>query len=210
MPREDAKALLRRSGFVNLASEIIIAKTENRSKKTRKKPKGGIRGTMTDAAVVVTLIANGEADPLAVTVAGEAVHTAKEGTPVQARATVPANPLTPEICRLYLAVLPAVTVAEVEPLAAAAREKSVAFPARATARGLPGALSVIVTEPIRFPLTVGAKVTLKVQLVPGATLFPQLSDREKSPLSATFAMMSVPSPVLFRVIPCEELVVPTC
>jgi len=215
MAREDAKALLlHRSGLVNLASEITSANTQNTSRTTRK-PKGGIRGvvirgTMSDAAVVVTFIANAEGDPLGVTAPGEGVQTAKEGAPVQVSATVPANPFSGEICRLYVAVLPAVTVAEVEPLVAAAREKSVAFPARATARGLPEALSVIVSEPVRFPLTVGAKVTLKVQLMPGATLFPQVSDREKSPVSATFVMMSVPSPVLFNVKLCEGLVVPTC
>jgi hypothetical protein len=216
MASEDAKALLLpKSEFENLASKSTRVKTENRSEATRKKSKGGIRGvvmcgTISDGAVVVTLTAHGEADPLGVRVVGEAVQTAKAGAPVQVSATVPANPFSGEICRLYVAVLPAVTVAEVEPLVAAAIEKSVAVPTRATARGLPGALSVIVREPVRFPLTVGAKVTLKVQLVPGATLLPQLSDREKSPLSTTFVMMSVPSPVLFRVIPCEELVVPTC
>jgi hypothetical protein len=150
MTREHAKApLLCGSGFVNPASEIISAKTENRSKTRRKKPKGGIRGgvirgTASDAAaVVVTLIANGEGDPLGVTVADEAVQTAKDGAPVHVSATVPVNPLSGEICRLYVAVLPAVTVAEVEPLDAAAMEKSVPFPVRDTERGLPPSVVVI-------------------------------------------------------------------
>lgn len=43
-------------------------------------------------------------------------------------------------------------------------------------RGLPAPLSVIVTEPERAPAAVGVKVTLIVQLVPGATLEPQLFD----------------------------------
>ena len=147
--REDAKALLfHKSGFVNPTSEITSAKTHDKSKTTRKKPKGGIRGvvtrgTISDAAIVVTLIANGEADPLGVTLAGEAVHTAKEGAPVQVSATVPANPLSGEICRLYVAVLPAVTVADAEPLDAAAMEKSVPFPVSDTERGLPPSVVVI-------------------------------------------------------------------
>ena len=133
---------------MNRASEIVSAKTHNKSKTIRNKPNGGIRGsvirgTMSDAAVVVTLIANGEADPLGVTVAGEAVQTAKEGAPVHVSATVPANPPSGEICRLYVAALPAVTVAEVEAPGAAAMEKSVPFPVRDTERGLPPSVVMI-------------------------------------------------------------------
>jgi hypothetical protein len=40
--------------------------------------------------------------------------------------------------------------------------------------GLPGALSVIVTAPVRFPAAVGVKVTLMVQLAPAATLEPHV------------------------------------
>lgn len=106
MASEHAKApLLCGSGLVNPAREIISAKTQNTSRTMRNKPNGGIRGyvirgTPNDGAVVVTLIANGEADALGVTVAGEAVQTAKEGAPVQVSATVPVNPLSGEICRL--------------------------------------------------------------------------------------------------------------
>jgi hypothetical protein len=69
---------------VNPPSEIISVKIQNTSRTVRNKPNGGmrggvIRGTMNDAAVVVTLIVNGEADPLGVTVAVEGVQTAKEG-----------------------------------------------------------------------------------------------------------------------------------
>jgi hypothetical protein len=90
---------------VNPASEIISAKIQNTSGTIRDKPNGGmrggvIRGTMNDAAVVLTLIANGEAEPLTVTVPGEAVQTAKDGAPAQVSATVPPNPLSGEICRL--------------------------------------------------------------------------------------------------------------
>jgi hypothetical protein len=41
--------------------------------------------------------------------------------------------------------------------------------------GLPGALSVIVTAPVRIPVAVGVKVTLSVQKPAGAILAGQLS-----------------------------------
>ncbi len=75
-----------------------------------------------------------------------------------------------------MAAFPAITVAVVEPPVAAAREKSVALPVRATACGLPLALSVMVSEPVRLPLVDGANVTLKVQLAAGATVLPQVLD----------------------------------
>ena len=75
-----------------------------------------------------------------------------------------------------MAAFPAITIAVVKPPVAAAREKSVALPVRATLCGLPIALSVIVSEPVRLPLVVGAKVTLKVQLAAGATVLPQVLD----------------------------------
>jgi hypothetical protein len=133
---------------VKPAREVTSANTQNKSKTVRNRPNGGIRGgvirgTMSDAAVVVTLIPNGEDDPLGATVAGEAVQTAKEGAPVHVSATVPANPPSGEICRLYVAVLPAVTDADVEPLDAAAMEKSVPLPARDTERGLPPSVVMI-------------------------------------------------------------------
>ena len=113
-----------------------------------------------------------------------------------------------ETCKLYKAGWPAVTLAKVEPLVVPAREKSVALPDRATARGLPAALSVIASEPFRVPLTVGANVTLKAQLVPEATVLPQVLDWEKSPVIATFVILSGASPVLFSVTGWAVLVVP--
>src|SRR5579862_880402 len=57
---------------------------------------------------------------------------------------------------------------------------AVPMPARGSDCGLPVALSVILTEAIRFPIAVGSKVTLIVQLFPGATLVHVLVC-EKSP-----------------------------
>jgi hypothetical protein len=50
----------------------------------------------------------------------------------------------------------------------------VPVPERLTICGLPLALSVMVTAPLRVPVAVGVKVTLIVQLFPAATLVPQL------------------------------------
>lgn len=93
---------------------------------------------------------------------------------------------------------------------AAARAKSVAFPVRETACGLPLASSAIVRKPVQLPLVVGANTTLKAQLTPGATVLPQVLDWEKSPVIATLEMLRLPSPVLFRVMLWLVLVVPTC
>ena len=51
---------------------------------------------------------------------------------------------------------------------------AVPVPERLTVCGLPLALSVMLTEAVRLPLAAGVKVTLMVQLVPAATLAPQL------------------------------------
>jgi hypothetical protein len=49
---------------------------------------------------------------------------------------------------------------------------TIAVPVSPTVWGLPVALSVIVTVPLRLPVAVGVKVTSIVQLVPGATVPP--------------------------------------
>jgi hypothetical protein len=76
--------------------------------------------------------------------------------------------------------------------------------------GLPLALSVMVSEPVRLPLVEGTNVTLRLQLAAGATVLPQVLDCEKSPVIATFVILSGPSPVLLNVTLCEALVVATC
>ena len=48
------------------------------------------------------------------------------------------------------------------------------MPVRVTVCGLPAALSVIVTEAVRVPIVVGAKVTLIMQLPPAGTELPQV------------------------------------
>jgi hypothetical protein len=61
------------------------------------------------------------------------------------------------------------------------------------------ALSVMVNEPLRDPLAVGVKVTLRVQLALAARLEPQVLVWEKSPPTVMLVMLSVALPVLLSV-----------
>jgi hypothetical protein len=74
------------------------------------------------------------------------------------------------------------------------------------------ALSVMVKEPLREPVAVGVKVTLRVQLALAARLEPQVLVWEKSPLfvpaMVTLVMLSVALPVLVSVMGAAGLVVP--
>jgi len=72
-------------------------------------------------------------------------------------------------------------------------------------------LSVTVTEPLRDPVAVGAKVTLIVHDELAARLVPQVFVCEKSPLAAMLEIVSVALPGLLRVTLCGLLLVPsTC
>jgi hypothetical protein len=57
----------------------------------------------------------------------------------------------------------------------------------------------MVSEPLREPLAVGVKVTLRVQLALVARLEPQVLVWEKSPLALMPVMLRVALPVLLRV-----------
>jgi hypothetical protein len=61
------------------------------------------------------------------------------------------------------------------------------------------ALSVMVKEPLREPVAVGVKVTLRVQLVLAATLEPQVLVWEKSPLTVMLVMLRTALPVFLSV-----------
>ena len=72
-------------------------------------------------------------------------------------------------------------------------------------------MSVTVTEPLRDPVAVGAKVTLIVHDELAARLVPQVFVCEKSPLAAMLEIVSVALPGLLRVTLCGLLLVPsTC
>jgi hypothetical protein len=82
-------------------------------------------------------------------------------------------------------------------------------PLRLTVCGLPLALSVMLSVPVREPVAVGVKVTLIVQVALAATLVPQLLVWAKSPLAAMLEMLNAPVPLLVSVSVCAALVVPT-
>jgi hypothetical protein len=75
-------------------------------------------------------------------------------------------------------------------------------PERATICGLPAALSVMLTLPVRVFVVVGLKVTMIEQFDPVATLAPHAFVWEKSPLFAPviamFVIVKVAVPVLER------------
>ena len=85
------------------------------------------------------------------------------------------------------------------------------LPVRLIVWGLPVALSLTVTAPVRVPVVVGVKFTLVVQLVPGASEVPQVPNpaRAKSPLGVMLLIVMVVLPVLVSVETCAALVVPT-
>ena len=85
-------------------------------------------------------------------------------------------------------------------------------PVRFTCCGLRPALSVMFMVAERFPLAVGVKVTLKVQLAPSATVVPQSLVCAKSagfvPAMAILVMTNVAWPVFWRIADCAALVEP--
>jgi len=83
-------------------------------------------------------------------------------------------------------------------------------PVRLTVCGLPLALSVTVSAPVRVPVAVGVNVTLIVQLAPAATLDPQLLVWEKSVEEVEIAeIVKGDVPLSVRMTVWGKLVVPT-
>ena len=77
-------------------------------------------------------------------------------------------------------------------------------PDRLTVCGLPGALSVNDSVPVRRPFCVGEKLTFTMQLLPAANVLPQAffggtAKSAKSPVVAMLEMLSVAVPVLVTV-----------
>jgi hypothetical protein len=91
-------------------------------------------------------------------------------------------------------------------------EEPAPVPLRAMDCGLPEALSVMVTEPVRVPAAVGVKVTLMLQLpVLAAKELPQLLLCAKlvlfAPVTPMFVMLNAALPVFMSVTDCDPLVV---
>jgi Phage integrase family len=94
------------------------------------------------------------------------------GAPLQLSVTAPLNPLIAVTCRLYVAGLPAVTVAVAEPPDARPIEKSVPEPESPTDCGLLGELSVNCKDAASAPVVLGVKVTLTEHVALTATVAP--------------------------------------
>lgn len=75
-----------------------------------------------DGAVVLTVAVKAAAAPFGVAEVVDRVQVPSDGAPAQLKATVPLNPLIGVTRRLYVAGLPAFTVADVEPPIAASIE----------------------------------------------------------------------------------------
>src|SRR5260221_6023947 len=80
-------------------------------------------------------------------------------------------------------------------------------PVKATVCGLPPALSVTETAPVREPAAVGVKVTEIVQVPAAATEAPQVFVWLKSPLAAIVVIVRAADPVLVSVTTCAALAV---
>jgi hypothetical protein len=86
-------------------------------------------------------------------------------------------------------------------------------PFKAISCGLPAVLSMMVTEAVRGPLSVGAKVTVMVHLPPDGRLESHVLIWLKSlafvPVTATLLMVNVRAPVFVSVTVWGALIVPT-
>src|SRR5208282_1016136 len=84
-----------------------------------------------------------------------------------------------------------------------------AVPLRETVCGLPAALSVNVTVPVRLPVVFGASVTLMAQLAPAVSVAPQVLVSAKFALTAILVIVSGAVPVLVSVMSRGSLVEPS-
>jgi hypothetical protein len=87
---------------------------------------------------------------------------------------------------------------------------TVPVPVSETVCGLVGALSVIVTAPVRVPSCVGVKVTLNLHLAPIPNELPQVLELiAKSPVATMLLILSTPVPLLVIVTALPAEVFPT-
>ena len=75
----------------------------------------GLGGSSPFLVVETEMLNSTGEEPLTSSEGAEGVHVAFAGAPVQDRFTVPVKPSIGVSCRLYVAVCPALTVADVEP-----------------------------------------------------------------------------------------------
>lgn len=162
--------------------------------------------TAANLGVVVTVTEYGDAAPTATTRGeGFAAQVAPVGVPLHERATLPEKPPTLVALRLYVAVWPALIVAE----AAEPKEKSPAFPLSGTMRAVVfGTLVVRLRVPSVAPDAVGVNVTVVWHFPPTAIVVHPFTT-EKPAVGTTLLTWIGMVPTLLRVTVCAGLVPPT-
>jgi hypothetical protein len=169
-----------------------------------------VRGATVEAAVVATLTVTFVGLlGFNVTVPGVGAQEESSGAPVHVRVTVWLNPPPGESSKGKVATWPAATLAEVLEPDAGVKLKSWPVPESATACGLPGALSVIVSVPVMLPLAVGSKNTPIVQLTLTGRLLVQPLVSPKLLDAWTFEIVSGAVPELVTVTLIGRPLVPT-
>jgi hypothetical protein len=149
--------------------------------------------------------------PFGVNMPGVTVQLAACGAPWHVTVTAWLNPPVGVTLTVKFAGCPPVVLTEfvdvvIEKFPALAAE---AVPVRLTICGLPEALSVMLTVPVRVPVAVGLNVTLITQFPAAAKELPHVLVWANSPLAEMPAIDKTPLPLLERVTVCGRLVVPT-
>jgi hypothetical protein len=161
------------------------------------------------AAVVATVtVACAAVLPAKFTVAGFSAHVTALGVPLHVTATAPVNEVGDNVT-VYVAVWPAITVAEV---LADDNAKFEPMPLRFTVCVAGVASSAIIRVAVCVPAAIGAKLTGIVHLAPAARLLPHVELSIGNSLASDPAMVMPPIvsdalPVLVNVIVCAALVV---
>ena len=119
----------------------------------------------------------------------------------------PPEPIFCMLKTMFVRLSAAVVVCPVEGGGAGA---AVPVPERVTVCGLPAALSVITTAPVRVLVAVGVNVRLMAQLAPAASDAPQVVVCAKSPVAPMPAMVRAALPLFESVTVCAALVVLIC
>src|SRR5437016_4994028 len=172
-------------------------------------------GGITNALVVMdTCACWGVAPSVAATEAGDTVQVGPRSDPEHARPTGHLNPPIGVMVTVNVRVFPAFTFSvaagPVNPKSGAA----VPFPLSVMICGLPPALSVTDSDPVRAPEAVGVKVTLMVQFAPAAKEIGRASWRvgavlvaAESPEAANELIVKAAAPVFVSVTVIGVLVV---